>query len=110
MKTPFVLALCVLSLALPGCANVGVNRRPAGAAAGGTAPPSASASFIEADVDGDARISRREYDLRRGRDGAQQESFEAADTNGDGVLTFDEWQALVSPRRAAAGATVPRGR
>ena len=101
MKMPLVLTLCFFSLALPGCAGVGVNRPPATAAAGGTAPPSASVSFMEADLDRDARISPREYDLRRGRDGAPHESFEAADTNHDGALTLDEWQALVRPPRAA---------
>ena len=89
--------LCFASMALPGCANVGVNRSPATAAAGGTAAPSASVSFMAADADGDARISRREYDLRFAGDGAQHESFEAADTNRDGVLTLDEWQTLVMP-------------
>ena len=109
MKAPFILTLCFFSLAIPGCANVGVNRSPAGAVAGGTAPPSPSVSFIEADVDGDARISPREYNARFARDGAQHESFEAADSNRDGVLTFDEWQALGGGSRATpAIAPAPR--
>jgi len=94
--------LCLLTLALPSCAGVGVNRPAAVGAAGGTAPPSPSTSFIEADVDGDARISPSEYNAHFARDGAQHESFQAADTNRDGVLTFDEWQALGGPSRAPA--------
>lgn len=108
MKRPRILALCFLSLALAGCARMGLNRPPATAAAGGTAPPSASVSFMAADADGDARITRREYDVHFARDGAQHESFEAADTNRDGVLTLDEWQALMRPPRAATGLSTPR--
>lgn len=108
MKTPFVLALCFAFLGLPGCGSVGVNRSPGTAGAGGTAPQSPSVSFTEADTDGDARISRREYDVHFARDSAPHESFEAADTNRDGVLTLDEWQALVSPPRASPGLSAPR--
>jgi hypothetical protein len=94
MKRPLILALCFSSLALAGCARMGLNRPPATAAAGGTAPRSASVSFLEADTDGDARITRQEYEVHFARDGARRESFEAADVNRDGVLTLDEWQAL----------------
>jgi len=103
MKT--VGLLTVIATALCGCSSVGINRAPAGAAAGGTAPSSASASFIAADVNGDARISPQEYNARGG---GQPQSFDAADTNGDGVLTFDEWQDLMSPRRAAGAFAGPR--
>ena len=108
MKTPFILMLCFAALALPGCGSVGVNRSPATAAAGGTGPRSPSASFVEADADGDARITRHEYDVHFARDGAPPESFQAADTNRDGVLTLDEWQALISPPRASPGLSAPR--
>jgi hypothetical protein len=97
MKIPVTLALCALSLALPGCARMGINRPPATAAAGGTAPPSPAVSFMEADTDGNARITPDEYSARFGRGGAEHPGFEAADTNRDGVLTLDEWQALMSP-------------
>jgi hypothetical protein len=100
MKIPVTLALCVLSLALPGCARMGINRPPATAAAGGTAPPSPSVSFMEADRDGNARITPEEYSVRFAPDGAERPGFEAADTNHDGVLTLDEWQALMTPPRA----------
>ena len=100
MKTPLTLMLC-LSLALPGCAGMGANRSGA-AAAGGTALSSSSVSFMEADVDGDARISPGEYRARFGNEGTQPGGFAAADTNRDGVLTFDEWEALVTPPRRAA--------
>jgi hypothetical protein len=63
---------------------------------------------MEADVDGDARISRREYQARFGGEGTQPGGFAAADVNGDGVLTFDEWQAMANPARPAAGLTAPR--
>lgn len=106
MNVRLVLALSFLALALPGCARTGINRPPATAAAGGTAPPSASVSFLEADSDGDARISPQEF-ARRGSEAAQPQSFQAADTNGDGVLTFDEWQKSVTPPRAAASRRTP---
>jgi|KBSSwiStaDraftv2_1062776.scaffolds.fasta_scaffold4326214_1 hypothetical protein len=106
MKAPFILTLCFAALALPGCGSVGVNRSPATAGAGGTAPRSPSVSFMEADADGDARITPHEYDVHFARDGAQPESFQAADTNRDGVLTLDEWQALVS--RPATALSAPR--
>ena len=108
MKTPLPLTLCLPSLALCACAGMGINRPAATAAAGGTAPPSASVSFMAADADGDARITRHEYEARFARDGAQHESFEAADTTRDGVLTLDEWQTLVSPPRANTGLSAPR--
>ena len=61
-------------------------------------------SFRQADLDGDARITPREFRLwlgnageasaaagaTRGEDGA----FYAADRNLNGVLTLDEWQAM----------------
>jgi len=107
VKVPLMSLLCFCALGLPGCAAVGVNRAPAAAAAGGTAPPSAPVSFLEVDADGDARITPREYEARFARDGARHESFEAADTNRDGVITLDEWQAVVSPPRAATGPSAP---
>ena len=106
MKTPLTLMLC-LSLGLPGCAGMGMNR-PGAAAAGGTALSSASVSFMEADVDGDARISPREYQARFAGDSTQPGSFAAADINRDGVLTFDEWQAMMTPPRPAAASTATR--
>lgn len=108
MKTPLILTVCCSLLALSGCAGMGINRPAATAAAGGTASPSPSVSFMEADTDGDARITPREYEIRFARDGAQHESFQAADTNRDGVLTLDEWQTLVSPPRASPGLSAPR--
>lgn len=101
-----LLALSSVALALPGCARTGINRPPATAAAGGTAPPSASVSFMEADRDGDARISPREF-AQRATEAAQPQSFQAADRNGDGVLTFDEWQAMVTPPRTAVSRRTP---
>ena len=100
MRTPLALALCFALLALPGCSRMGINRPAATAAAGGTAPPTPAVGFMEADADGDARITPGEYEARFARDGSRPASFPAADTNGDGVLTLDEWRALVSrPRR-----------
>jgi hypothetical protein len=98
MKTPLTLTFCWFPLALAGCAGVGFNGPARTAAAGGTAPPAASVSFLETDTNGDARITPDEYSVHF-RGGAQPESFEAADTNRDGVLTLDEWQGLVGPRR-----------
>ena len=100
MKTPLILISCLFPLVLAGCAGVGLNGPARTAAAGGTAPPAASVSFLEADTDGNARITPDEYSVHF-RGGAQRESFETADTNHDGVLTLDEWQALVSPPRVA---------
>ena len=80
-------------------------------------PP--AVSFAQADIDGDARITRREFDLwRRKSDDvngqaaaggtAGSDAFYAADRDLNGVLTLDEWQAMIgSPSRPAAGASRP---
>ena len=84
-------------LALAACSQM-PGRQPS-AAAGATAPPSAPVSFLQADLDGDARITRREFSLWLREPG--QPAFDAVDTNRDGVITLDEWQAMLRPPGAA---------
>lgn len=96
----FLLALGLL--ALPGCTQLSGGR--ATAAAGATEPASPPVSFLEADLDRDARISRREFELWL-REPAGADGFDALDTNRDGVLTLDEWQTMLRAPSAAAGAS-----
>lgn len=84
---------------------MGGNRAAAGA--GETAATIADVSFLEADVDGDARVTAGEFNVWRQRSARALDRFEAGDTNGDGVLTLDEWQRLVRRPSAAAGGSAP---
>lgn len=119
MKRSLILAVSFLALGAGGCANRGANTAGEGTAAARTSaatPP--AASFIQADLDGDARIDRQEFDSwrRQSADSAAsapaaaggtriQDAFDAADSNGNGVLTLDEWQVMVNRPGAAAGAS-----
>ncbi len=78
----------------------------------------ATVSFAQADLNRDARISRREFDvwLRQsaapasaqaaaGGTRAPDDAFSAADTDLNGVLTLDEWQAMIgNPSSPVLGA------
>lgn len=73
-----------------------------------TAATPAAVSFAQADLNGDARIDRREFArwLRQSADAASAQAaaggtsagdaFYAADTDLSGVLTLDEWQAMMA--------------
>ena len=101
------LACSVALLFAAGCAGIGGSRGPV--AAGETAATSADVGFLAADLDGDARISPREFNTWRQTNAVALDRFEAADTNHDGTLTLDEWQAVVRrPSAAAAGGSTRR--
>lgn len=103
-----LLAIAAFSfLALASCAGTGRSATGDNIAATQsiTATP-APVTFSQADVNGDARIDRHEYDLwlrnstqnagaAAGGTGAG-DAFDAADTNHNGVLTLDEWSAMRS--------------
>ena len=89
MPSRLCLLLVLFVCFVGGCAQTGT--RPGAAAAGGSAPASAAVTFMEADVDGDARITPRELDAWLAVRPLEQRVFSAADRNGDGVLTLDEW-------------------
>lgn len=96
MKLNGIAAACLVALAPGGCAALaGTAARRDSAAAGGTAPTPAAVSFAQADLDGDAKITRREFELWQRNSGAN-DAFDAADTNLNGVLTLDEWQAMTA--------------
>lgn len=99
--SPRALAACLVLLLAAGCAGMGARRSAAGA--GETAATSADVSFLEADRDGDARITPGEFKTWLRTDAGVRERFQAADTNRDGVLTLDEWHAVVRRPSAAAG-------
>lgn len=116
MKWRMIAALSVV--ALNGCAGTGpATMGEAATAASSTAADSAAVSFAQADLDHDARISPREYSLWRrnfaenapdaraaaGGTG-EDDAFYAADSDLNGVLTLDEWQAMM---RAGAPARTP---
>jgi hypothetical protein len=105
--SPRALAACLVLLLAAGCAGMGAGRTASGA--GETAATSADVSFLEADRDADARITSGEFKTWLQTDADDLERFQAADGNHDGVLTLDEWQALVRrPSAAAGGSTRPR--
>jgi hypothetical protein len=97
------VAACLVLFLEAGCAGVGGGR--GAAAAGETAATSADVSFLEADRDRDARITPGEFKAWLQTDAGTLERFHAADINRDGVLTLDEWQAVVRRPSAAAGAS-----
>jgi hypothetical protein len=105
LRIPAVFC-CLLAFA--GCAGMGSNRTTA--AAGADARSSGPVSFMEADRDGDARITRPEFNFWLQGNSGEHDTFEAADANRDGVLTLDEWPAMVRRPGAAAGASAPRSR
>ena len=94
-------------LATAGCAGTGRGTASESIAATqsltATPPP---VSFSQADLNGDARIDRHEFDLWRRTSAATalaaaggtraSDAFDAADTNHNGVLTLDEWSAMRS--------------
>lgn len=119
MKRSVILAVSLLALGAGGCANrAGSTTGGESSAAGQTAASLPAVSFTQADLNGDARIDRQEFDLWR-RQSAEsaasagaaaggtrmQDAFDAADRNGNGVLTLDEWQAMATPASAASGAS-----
>lgn len=102
---------------LGGCAGIGGNKAGGSvAAAGSTGATLAAVSFAQADLNGDARIDRREFHLwlqqsadapsARAAAGGTSEAaaFYNADRNLNGVLTLDEWQAMTERPSAGAGA------
>jgi hypothetical protein len=112
------LVAAVSSIVLGGCAGMGANNanRDAGTSASSAATAPA-VSFAQADLNGDARITPQEFRvwLRQsaGASSAQaaaggtsdDSAFYAADSNLNGVLTLDEWQAMmVSPANVGLGA------
>jgi hypothetical protein len=108
MKAGAILAVSFLALGAGGCAWMRGNAAPERTGAiGGTAATPAAVSFTEADLNGDARVTRREFDLWAAGKGRGHDAFDAADTNLNGVLTLDEWQAMENRPSAAAG--VSRG-
>jgi hypothetical protein len=120
VKGSLILALSVVALGAGGCARMGGNAAGESiAAARSSAATSAAVSFTQADLDGDARITRQEFDLwlrGSGPSGAgapaaaggtgNRDAFDAADTNLNGALTLDEWQAMMTPPNVAAGASL----
>ena len=118
-KAGVILAVSFIALAAGGCAALGGGKQGSIAADRAVAATPATVSFTQADLDGDARITRQEFELwmRRyggGAPGAQaaaggtvnpDDAFDSADTNFNGVLTLDEWQAMTAnPSSTAAGA------
>jgi hypothetical protein len=100
------LLLC--ALAASGCSWFGGGRNAATGVS--AAPPSPAVTFLQADQDHDARITRQEFQAY----GYEPERFDAVDLNGNGVVTLDEWQtmentatAVTNRSRAAAGGTAP---
>ncbi len=116
-KASGIVALSFAALVTGGCVPLGLKGVGTGtAAAGSPAPPPAAVSFTQADSNGDARISPREFDAWSRRSGAgaaggtapagnaaTQDDFDAADTDRNGVLTLDEWDAMMNRSSAAAG-------
>ena len=109
------LGISVFALGAVGCAGRGARTGDESLAAARTiaaTPP--AVSFTQADLDGDARISRQEFDLWQRQSSAsgqsaaaggtrEREDFDAADTDVNGVLTLDEWQAMGSASNAGVG-------
>jgi hypothetical protein len=109
MKAGVMLTVSFLALGTAGCAGSGRNLAGGSIAASqsiAATPP--QVSFVQADSNGDARITRQEFDLWRRSSGAsdaqaaaggtgEQDAFAAADSNANDVLTLDEWQAMTNP-------------
>lgn len=97
-----MLAVSSLMIAAGGCAWMG-GRDTAAAGVGPDTATAATISFTQADLNGDARISRSEFERWAAANPGQQNDFYSADTNLNGVLTLDEWQAMSRPSAAAGG-------
>jgi hypothetical protein len=124
MKASRLMAVVSLALGAGACANMGGNKTDSIAASRITSATPATVSFTQADLDGDARITREEFDQwqRRFAVGAtsgqaaaggtaNDNAFDSADTNFNGVLTLDEWQAMTAPPSAGASrAASPKAR
>ena len=105
--------ITVLVIAAAGCAgNRPSDTRGVSASSAALSP---AVSFQQADVDGDARITPREFrawlrdaeggaaSAAVGGTGGAEGAFYAADRNLNGVLTLDEWLAMPqAPARPAA--------
>ena len=101
MKASAILAISLLPLAAGGCAWMGRNTTTA--AAGPDTATAAAIGFTQADVNGDARVSRSEFERWAEANPGEHGDFYSADTNLNGVLTLDEWQAMSRPSAAAGG-------
>ena len=109
MKVSVILAVSLLPLAAGGCAGMGGNSARAAAVSNAATP--AAVSFTQADLNGDGRVTRREFELWTAANTRERDAFDAADTNLNGVLTLDEWQAMLSrPSAAAGGSRAPGAR
>ena len=119
LKAGIIVAVSFVVLGTGGCAALGGGKQGSIAADRTVAATPATVSFTQADLDGDARITRQEFELWMRRyggatPGAQaaaggtvnpDDAFDSADTNFNGVLTLDEWQAMTAnPSGTAAGA------
>jgi hypothetical protein len=107
LKPIGIVAATGIALGAAGCGGNATSDTRGVAAS--SAPPSPAVSFHQADADGDARITPREFQAwlnssgegaataaaggTAGADGA----FYAADRNLNGVLTLDEWLAMPKP-------------
>jgi hypothetical protein len=109
VKPAIIAAIASLVLGAAGCAGNRMSDTRGTAAS--SAPLSPAVTFQQADLDGDARITPREYQAwlsksgegaataAAGGTGGEDRVFYAADRNLNGVLTLDEWLAM--PSRAS---------
>ena len=116
-RTKLGMSAAVSVVMLGGCAGMGGKNAGLGIpAAAATATP-ATVTFAQADLNGDARIDRREFSLwlRQSADAQSaqaaaggtnaQDAFYAGDTDLNGVLTLDEWHAMTQRPGARGGAS-----
>ena len=107
------VALAASFVGLGGCGGMG-RGASGGIADTASAAATPAVSFAQADLNGDARIDRTEFArwLRQSADAASAQAaaggtsagdaFYAADTDLSGMLTLDEWQAMMASRSGAA--------
>ena len=107
--------IAISLVALAGCSGMGRNAagRDVAASPLDTLP---AVTFAQADANGDARITPEEFHAWLRQSAApssaqaaaggtsERGAFDAADTNLNGVLTLDEWQAMMAgPSSARVG-------
>ena len=117
-RTKLGMSAAVSVVMLGGCSGMGGSKAglgASGAASAGATP--ATVTFAQADLNGDARIDRREFGLwlRQSADAQSaraaaggtnaRDAFYAGDTDLNGVLTLDEWHAMTQRPGARGGAS-----
>ena len=97
----------VFALALPGAALANPGMAGGGMGEGGGMGRGAEASFARMDADKDGKVTPEEFAAAYPQ--MKEAAFTSIDTNGDKVISKEEWMAFAKGHAADEAATHPEG-